>query len=110
LNLEIPADLTITVHLLKGIIMKSLANVFNSGVIRQFITADYEDFSVEIVKILLGTVVTGVTGFAEQLTVELDGGGESLLLELSLIHELIIARFGCFVKGVNRPEKGGKPP
>jgi hypothetical protein len=73
---EIPADLTITVHLLKGIIVKSLANVFNIGVIWQFIAADYVNFGVEGVKVIFGAIVTGVAAIVEHLTVELNGCGE----------------------------------
>jgi hypothetical protein len=109
---EVPADFTNTIHLLKGIFVEGFANVSNGSVIRQFITADYQNFSVKVIKILLGTVVTGVASFIEKFAVELEASGQGLLGEGQgegdfVFHTFIMAQNATEVKGVNRPERYG---
>ena len=95
--------------------MERFANVFNSGVSWKFIMADHVNFSVEIIKIFLGTVISSVASFVQKFAVELEAGGQGFLGEGQgevdfVLHALIMAHFGTEVKGVNRPAEGGKPP
>jgi hypothetical protein len=104
---EIPADFTVTIHLLEGIIVEGLADVSNRSVVREFITADYKHFIIEAIESFFITVVSSVAAIIQKLTVELEGSGKSLLGEVGFVHEFIMAQNATEVKGVNRPERYG---
>jgi hypothetical protein len=90
----VPADFAVTVHLLQLVIVKGFANVSNRSVVREFITADYQHFGVEVIKVFFGTVVSSVAAIIQKLTVELEGSGKGLLGESGFVHEFSIGQFG----------------
>ncbi len=80
--------------MLQLVIVEGLANVSNGSVVREFITADHEDFSVELIKGFLIAVVSSVAAIIQKLTVELEGSGKGLLGESVFVHEFSIGQFG----------------